>query len=292
VRRQRGLYRGDPRHRGIVASVSSPTRTLKGLAMASHPGPTVAVTTLITLVAWSAGRNATGCFLVAAAILTGHLSIGWSNDAIDATRDTSVDRKDKPIVLGLVSRRTVGLGAVVMLIACVPLSLASGLLAGLTHLVAVAAAWAYNLRLKSTRISWVPYAVAFGLLPSFVTLGTTDSWAPWWASAAGALLGVGAHLANVVPDLADDLATGVRGWPQRLGELSRVLAPLPLAVATALLVIAPDGPVGAIGWITLAVNAGLLVAVVAWKNAPFLLTLAIAAVAIVALVIRGNALTS
>jgi 4-hydroxybenzoate polyprenyltransferase len=267
-------------------------RTLKGLAMASHPGPTVAVTTLITLVAWSAGRNATGCFLVAAAILTGHLSIGWSNDAIDATRDTSVDRKDKPIVLGLVSRRTVGLGAVVMVIACVPLSLASGLLAGLTHLVAVAAAWAYNLKLKSTRISWVPYAVAFGLLPSFVTLGTTDSWAPWWASAAGALLGVGAHLANVVPDLADDLATGVRGWPQRLGELSRVLAPLPLAVATALLVIAPDGPVGAIGWITLAVNAGLLVAVVAWKNAPFLLTLAIAAVAIVALVIRGNALTS
>lgn len=259
--------------------------------MASHPGPTVAVTTLVTVVAWSAGRDLTGCLFVAAAILTGHLSIGWSNDAIDATRDTSVHRNDKPIVLGLVSRRTLWIGATLMLVACVPLSLASGWLAGLAHLVGVAAAWGYNLRLKSTRISWLPYAVAFGLLPSFVTLGTSDTWAPWWASAATALLGVGAHLANVVPDLADDLATGVEGWPQRLGRLARYAAPLPLATATALLVLAPPGPVGAIGWATLAVVAVLLVVIVAWRNAPFLLTIAVAAVSIVALVLRGDALT-
>ena len=52
-----------------------------------------------------------------------------------------------------------------MVFICTPhlgTSLASGLLAGLAHLVGVAAAWAYNLGLKSTRISWVPYAVAFG----------------------------------------------------------------------------------------------------------------------------------
>ncbi|WP_344216570.1 UbiA family prenyltransferase [Kribbella sancticallisti] len=268
----------------------SATRTLRGLAMASHPGPTVAVTTLVTVVAWSAGRDATGCLLVAAAILTGHLSIGWSNDAIDATRDTSVHRNDKPIVLGLVSRRTVWIGAVAMLAACVPLSLASGLLAGLAHLVGVAAAWAYNLKLKSTVISWLPYAVAFGLLPSFVTLGTNDTWAPWWASAATALLGVGAHLANVVPDLADDAATGVRGWPQRIGRLSRYFAPLPLAAATVLLVVGPPGAIGVIGWLTLAVVAALLTVIVAWKNAPFLVTIAVAAVSIVALVLRGDAL--
>ncbi|HEY0616203.1 MAG TPA: UbiA family prenyltransferase [Kribbella sp.] len=275
---------------GTAPAGSSLARTLKGLAMASHPGPTVAVTTLVTVVAWSTGRSAAGCFLVAAAVLTGHLSIGWSNDAIDATRDSSVDRRDKPIVIGLVGRRTVWIGAVVMAAVCLPLSLASGFLAGLTHIGTVAAAWAYNLKLKSTPISWVPYAVAFGLLPSFVTLGTADTWAPWWASAATALLGVGAHLANVVPDLADDLATGVRGWPQRLGSLSRLLAPLPLAVATVLLVVAPDGPIGVIGWVTLAVNAVLLVAIVAWKNAPFLVTIAVAAVSILALVARGNAL--
>jgi 4-hydroxybenzoate polyprenyltransferase len=276
-----------------VARTSDVKRGLKGLALASHPGPTVAVTTLVTVVAWSAGRSTAGCVLVAAAILTGHLSIGWSNDAIDAARDTSVARSEKPIVAGLVSRRTVWIGALVMAAACIPLSLANGLLAGLAHLVGVAMAWAYNLGLKSTPISWLPYAVAFGLLPSFVTLGTppAHAWAPWWATAATALLGVGAHLANVVPDLADDLATGIRGGPQRIGRAARIVAPLPLAVATTLLVAAPAGPVGIAGWITLAIVAVLLAVIVTWKKAPFLITIVVAAVSVIVLVLRGNALT-
>jgi 4-hydroxybenzoate polyprenyltransferase len=268
-------------------------RGLKGLALASHPGPTVAVPTLVTVVAWSAGRDAAGCVLVAAAILTGHLSIGWSNDAIDAARDTSVARSEKPIVAGLIGRRTVWIGAIVMAAACIPLSLASGLLAGLAHLVGVAMAWAYNLWLKSTPISWLPYAVAFGLLPSFVTLGTPPehAWAPWWATAATALLGVGAHLTNVVPDLADDLATGIRGGPHRLGRAARIMAPLPLAVATTLLVVAPAGPIGIAGWITLGIVAVLLAVIVAWQKAPFLVTIAVAAVSVIVLVLRGDALT-
>ena len=49
---------------------------------------------------------------------------------------------------------------------------------------------------------------------------------------AGALLGVGAHLVNALPDLADDEATGVRGLPHRLGP--RWTPP----VATAVLVLA------------------------------------------------------
>lgn len=268
------------------------TRAIKGLALASHPGPTVAVTALMTAVAWSAGRDAVGCVLVAAAVLTGQVSIGWSNDAIDAARDTSVGRTGKPIVAGLVARGTVWTGAVIAAAVCVPLSLASGLLAGLVHLVAVAMAWAYNIRLKSTAISWVPYAVTFGLFPSFLTLGTPPeyAWAPWWATAATALLGVGAHLANVVPDLADDAATGVRGWPHRFGEAARFLAPVPLAAAAILLAVAPAGPVGIAGWITLAVVAVLLAVIALWARAPFLVTLAVAVVSVVLLVLRGDAL--
>ncbi|GAB2661098.1 UbiA family prenyltransferase [Kribbella swartbergensis] len=264
--------------------------TVKGLALACHPGPTAAVTALTTAVAWSAGRSPAGCLLVAATILTGHLSIGWSNDAIDAARDTIVNRRDKPVVRGLVSRRTLAVGAAVMLIVTIPVSLANGIAAGLMHLLFVVCAWAYNLGLKSTAVSWLPYAVAFGALPSFVTLGTTDTWAPWWATAATALLGVGAHLANVVPDLADDLATGVRGWPQRLGGAARLLAPVPLAAAAILLVVAPAGPIGVIGWIALAAVAALLATIVAWKDAPFVVTIAVAAVSVAALVISGDAL--
>ena len=95
-----------------------------------------------------------------------------------------------------------------------PLSLLSGWRAAAVHLVAVLLAWGYDLGLKSTVWSVVPYTVSFGLLPAFVTLGLPGApWPPWWATAAGALLGAGAHFANVLPDLDDDLATGVLGLP-------------------------------------------------------------------------------
>jgi 4-hydroxybenzoate polyprenyltransferase len=82
----------------------------------------------------------------------------------------------------------------------------------------VAGGWAYNLGLKATVWSWLPYAVAFGLLPVFIWLAGDDSGAPpLWLPLAAACLGVGAHLLNVLPDIADDAATGVRGLPHRLG---------------------------------------------------------------------------
>ena len=82
----------------------------------------------------------------------------------------------------------------------------------------MAAAWAYNLGLKSTWLSPLPYALAFGLLPAFVTLGLAGH--PWprpAVTAVAALLGVGAHLLNTIPDHDADLRTGVRGLPQRIG---------------------------------------------------------------------------
>ena len=97
----------------------------------------------------------------------------------------------------------------------------------------MASAWAYNLGLKATAWSWLPYAVSFGLLPSVAGLAPGSDGLPWWVNAAGALLGVGAHLVNVVPDLADDAATGVRGLPHRLGaRRSVVLAVLLLGGAS------------------------------------------------------------
>ena len=62
--------------------------------------------------------------------------------------------------------------------------------------------------------------------------GRTDVLPPPWVPVAGALLGVGAHLVNALPDLADDAATGVRGLPHRLG--ARWTPP----VATTVLVLA------------------------------------------------------
>ena len=67
--------------------------------------------------------------------------------------------------------------------------------------------------------------------------------AAWWAMAAGALLGIGAHGANVVPDLQDDRATGVRGLPHRVGGTATSIGTaLALVAATVLRRAGAAGP--------------------------------------------------
>ncbi|WP_328917494.1 MULTISPECIES: UbiA family prenyltransferase [unclassified Streptomyces] len=277
----------------------APGAAVRGLVRACHPEPAVAVTALVTALAAASGQTAAGCVLVALAVLAGQVSVGWSNDLLDLRRDTAAGRTDKPLVAGVPRPRTVRIATGAAVPLCVAASLACGPAAGAAHLAGVAAAWAYNAGLKRTLWSWLPYAVAFGLLPAFVTLGLPARPAPpAWALAAGALLGVGAHITNVLPDIEADLATGVRGLPQRLGHRrSRLLAPMPLLCAAAVLVLGPPGPPGAAGWTALAVTAVAALATVAPAAArphtrlPFLATLAMAATSVGLLLLRGHALT-
>ena len=77
-------------------------RLLRGLVLATHAGPTVAVTTVATLLAVAAGVTPGRTVLLAVAVLAGQASIGWSNDWLDAGRDRAVARADKPVVQGTV----------------------------------------------------------------------------------------------------------------------------------------------------------------------------------------------
>jgi len=206
-----------------------------GLVRACHFQPTLAVVALTTGLAALSGRGAAGCVAVALAVLAGQLSTGWSNDWFDAVRDRSVGRTDKPIVAGTVSVGTVRRAACLALVAAVPLSLLSGWRAAVVHLVALASAWAYNLGVKATVLSPVPYAVSFGLLPAFVTLGLPGH--PWPRPAlmvATGLLGVGAHFINTLADREDDARSGIVGLPQRMSAQGALLAGVGLMVACAL----------------------------------------------------------
>ncbi len=200
-----------------------PVKNVIPLLRASHLQPTIAVTAMTTALAVSIGRG-TGAIVVMFAVLTGQLSVGWSNDYLDRKRDASAKRDDKPIVAGQVSPSLVGVCAILALVACVPLSMLSGWRAAVVHLAAVAMAWLYNIKLKSTMASAVPYVVAFGLLPAFVTLGLADHlWPRPWAMVAASLIGAGAHFVNVLPDLEADRATGVNGLPHRLGFVASLV---------------------------------------------------------------------
>ncbi|UOX99896.1 UbiA family prenyltransferase [Blastococcus sp. PRF04-17] len=231
-----------------------PLGVLQAMALATHLGPTVAVTVVATLLGVAAGLPAHRAALLCAAVLAGQASIGWSNDWLDADRDRAVDRADKPVVRGAVTPSRLRAAAVVAVVLAVCLSLLLGLVPGVLLLVLVASGWAYNAGLKRTALSAVPYVTGFGALPAGVVSAAPGApVAPWWLVAAGGALGAAAHFANVAPDLEDDLATGVRGLPHRLGARpSAVLCALLLGAASVLLVTGPEGSPSAAGWLVLA----------------------------------------
>ena len=99
-------------------------------------------------------------------VFTGQLSIGWSNDYLDAERDRAMLRPDKPVATGAMEPRVAGIAAVVALSLTLALSAALGWPGGAAALAIVLCAWAYNLGLKATVLSWLPYAIAFGMLPA------------------------------------------------------------------------------------------------------------------------------
>lgn len=282
--------------------MTAPTGALPPLLRACHPGPTLAVTVVSVALARGAGSGWAGALLLGAAVLCGQLSIGWTNDVHDAARDQEAGRGDKPVARGEVSAGGVRAAAWVAGVACVPLSLLLGPAAGAVHVVGVVGSGlAYDLWLKPTRWSWVPFAVAFGLLPAVATLASpSGTWPPAWAVAAGVQLGVAAHLVNTLPDLAADEEAGIAGLPHRIGATGvRWLTGL-LLVGAAAAVALGGGRAGGVppaaGWAVVATTAVLATAALAprWpagSRAPFVLVALAAVLDVVLLVAQGTALT-
>ncbi|SDF16541.1 4-hydroxybenzoate polyprenyltransferase [Blastococcus fimeti] len=213
------------------------------------------MTTVATLLAVAADVGLVRTGVICVAVLAGQASIGWSNDWLDADRDRAVARPDKPVVQGAVDPGLLRSAALASAAVAVVVSLLLGIVPGLLLLALVASGWAYNAGLKRTAASALPYVTGFGSLPAGVVAAAPGSpSAPWWLVAAGGALGAAAHLANVAPDLEDDLATGVRGLPHRLGAtVSAVTGAVLLLAASLVLVLGPDGPPTAAGWVCLGI---------------------------------------
>ena len=273
----------------LPASAPARSRAV-ALVRSCHLGPTVAVTVLTALLAAAVGHGMATGLVVTAAVFAGQLTIGWSNDLIDAARDRAVARNDKPLARGDLSEALVRKAIGVAGVACLLLSLACGWRSAVTHLgLGVAAGWSYNLGLKRTAWSALPYAVAFGALPAVVSLARPErSLPPLWMMATGAVLGVGAHLLNALPDLADDAATGVRGLPQRLGAARvRVFAPAVLLAGSVVATLGPEGAVPVAAWVGLGTCTILAVVAVSGRGrTPFAAAIGIALVDVSVLVLR------
>jgi 4-hydroxybenzoate polyprenyltransferase len=272
---------------------------VRALLIASHPGPSLAITAMATVLAAEAAPSGFWPVLAAPAMLAGQLSVGWSNDACDAARDVAAGRTDKPVVRGEISVRALWVAAVTALAAALAMAAAISLLTMGILALLVGAAWAYNLGLKSTPWSGVMYLLGFGPLPAYAASTLPGQPAPrFWVCVAAALVGLGGHFVNVLPDLDGDLRSGVRGLPQlvaaRWGPAAARAAALALLLSASVLLVIEASP--ARRWIAVAglcVSCVLAVAgAVGRGRTPFRAAIAIAGADVAVFVFGADALTS
>jgi 4-hydroxybenzoate polyprenyltransferase len=261
-------------------------RLFGSVFFSTHPIPSLAVTSFAVLYGASIGLNLLQLGGVGLAVLVQQFSVGLSNDWLDQMRDRSVERQDKPVALGLVPAQLVRNLAFVFATIALALGFSFGVYSGVVMVVMLAAGWSYNLGLKASFVSVLPYAVGFGILPSFVTLSASDAYLPEpWVFTVGALLGISAHFANALPDLVDDRKTGIHNLPEVLGHQASGLIISISAVAASGIVVLQSGTlnplVGLIGF-SLTVLFSVYAAILSFRvPAPRVLFLVIVGVSLI-----------
>jgi 4-hydroxybenzoate polyprenyltransferase len=188
------------------------------LVLAAHPVQGLVIALGVAVAALVSGRDWREVGLVFVTVLVGRATYGWLNDVADRERDIAVERQSKVLVREWVDRGTLTFATAVAVCFLVPLSIANGTLAGLFHLGSVVAAWLYNAKLKTTPLSFVPWALSFALLPPFLSYGGwgggVHGSAPEWVMVAlAAALGVCIHVLDALPDLVEDNRNGIRSLP-------------------------------------------------------------------------------
>jgi len=207
-----------------------------GLAKASHFGPTMTVTITSLLLAtnlWWEGP----AIIIAFGVFLGQLLVGFTNDLNDYQDDLKHQRLNKPLVSGQITTAQLQRAIKIVAPIAVVVNIAGplGVKGGLIYLFGVGMGISYNLYFKSTLLSPLPYAIAFAALVACIVVAT-DRNPPLWLMSAAALLGVAAHFANVLKDIDQDLTSGIKGLPQKLGKTnSRIIVSILLITTTLLL---------------------------------------------------------
>lgn len=185
-----------------------------------HPIPVLAVLLATAAFAVTLGRPPTpGTSLRLVGAMAGiQLATGALNDYVDLPLDR-LSKPWKPLVSGALRPSAAvwltigGLAGALVLVA--PLGIVPTALAGL----GAGAGVIYNLYLKRTAWSWLPYLVALPLLPIWVWTAIRG----WdarllWLYPLGGFMVVALHLADTLPDIQADARYGIQGLAHRLGE--------------------------------------------------------------------------
>ena len=213
-------------------------KKLRGLLKAAHFGPTLIVTTISFFFAmhyWWEGP----AYVIAFGVFTGQLVVGWSNDLYDLDDDQKHQRTKKPLVSGLISKQYLHKWLRFM----VPFSFVANLLGplgirgGLVYMLGISCGVAYNFYFKFSWLSPLPFAIAFAALPSSIVISKNIN-PPLWMLFGGALFGMAAHFINVIKDMNEDQASGIKGLPQLIGKTkSIVVAAILISLGVVVLII-------------------------------------------------------
>ena len=243
--------------------MASRAHRLLGHVRVTHPFPSVLDGLVAAGAALAAGAGAPVAVRIGVSMVLLQASVGALNDVIDAPHDAG-RKPGKPIPAGLV-RPSVAQGIAAIAGALgVALAVPSGPATALLAVGLLALGYAYDLWFKGTAWSWVPFALAIPLFPTFGWLGGVGWLPPVWAVLlpTAVLAGTGLALANAVVDIERDASAGASSVAVRLGRrravrLNVALLLLVCGLAAGTLIVAR----GAVPWLAgIALAATLVLA--------------------------------
>lgn len=184
-----------------------------------HPIPSL-VTALATLgfgllfgMSWLSLRF----WIMGLVMLLAQFSISAANDWVDWMHDAAAARI-RPVPLGTIEPPVALTIAVVCGLTAIGFALLLGPLAGALTIAGIGIGWTYDVIARATPFSALPFALAFPLLPVWVGVVTGHFPRPILAVfVAGVPAAVAIHLADAIPDLESDAASGVQTLAVWLG---------------------------------------------------------------------------
>jgi 4-hydroxybenzoate polyprenyltransferase len=207
---------------GIAAENAGRQNRALGFWQMLHPLPslmTVLASGAFVLLA-ARGLPLLGTLLLLLVIETfRQFSISAFNDYFDRHIDRG--RAGKPVASGLISPRVAWSVGAVLGIASLLLSLPFGPWLTLFTAIGLGGGLLYDVGLKYTVFSWLPFCIAFPTLPLWAWVGVHPSGdipgRLFWVIPVAGVLVLGIHLADTIPDLDSDAEAGVRGLAHRFG---------------------------------------------------------------------------
>jgi len=224
------------------AALPPALRTTRGALFVIHLFPAVmnATAGLVFYLIAADQASVFPAVAVALSIFLVSASVGSMNDFLDVDLDRRT-KPEKPIARGDLGPRTAFAISVLSAVAGVLLSAALGLPVMVVALLVLASGLAYDVWLKGTLWSWVPYGIGIPALPVWGFLAAGKFTPVLLLSfPLGALVSLALYLANTIPDLEGDTAYGIKGLAHRLGlQRSLIATWVCFGVTMALLALTP-----------------------------------------------------